>query len=45
MSSNGQTMWVVSASDGNASPSASLTAIQGKDMDAFTRVPLTVYVF
>jgi hypothetical protein len=45
MSSNGQTMWVVSASDGLASSSASLTAIQGKDMDAFTAVPLTVYVF
>jgi hypothetical protein len=45
MSSNGQTMWVVSASDGLASSSASLQAIQGLDMDAFTAVPLTVYLF
>jgi hypothetical protein len=42
MSSNGQTMWVVFASDKDASTSASLTALQGQDMDGFITVPLTL---
>jgi hypothetical protein len=42
MSSNGQTMWVVFSSDKTASTSASLTALQGQNMDGFIAVPLTL---
>jgi hypothetical protein len=42
MSSNGQTMWVVFSSNGNASSSATLTALQGQNMDGFIALPLTV---
>ncbi|HEY1902770.1 MAG TPA: hypothetical protein VGG56_10085 [Terracidiphilus sp.] len=41
-STNGETMWVVFSSDGDASTSASLTALQGQDMDGFSAVPLTL---
>jgi hypothetical protein len=40
-SSDGTTMWVVFSSDGNASTAASLTALQGQSMDAFSAVPVT----
>lgn len=39
---NGETMWVVFSSDGDASTSASLTALQGQNMDGFSAVPLTL---
>jgi hypothetical protein len=42
MSTNGETMWAEFSSDGNASSSASLSALSGQDMDAFSAVPLTL---
>jgi hypothetical protein len=42
MSTNGQTMWLVFSSDGNASGSATISTLQGKDMDGFLTLPLTI---
>jgi len=39
---NGQTMWVVFSSNSTASTSASITALQGQNMDGFLAVPLTI---
>jgi hypothetical protein len=40
-SSDGKTMWIEFSSNGNASTSASLPALQGKQLDSFSAVPVT----
>jgi len=41
-SSNGLTMWATFSSNGTASSNASLTALQGQDMDSFSVVSVTL---
>jgi hypothetical protein len=41
-SSDGLTMWATFSSDGNASSDASLTSLQGKDMDSYSLVSATL---
>jgi hypothetical protein len=41
-SSDGKTMWVVFSSDGTASSAAQLVTLQGRQMDSFSAVPITL---